>query len=133
MRKLLAELRDNLEPSDYRTPELSPSIARFKPRFDFQEAPVKVDKSEWMIHQDPERLVRHYEFDNGRKLRTFLLDVMDYEAEVKHSPEYLISGPSVTISLWTHDLERVTEIDLEFAKVIDEMFDDIEYKFLVRR
>lgn len=133
MRKLLAELRDNLEPSDYRTPELSPSIARFKPRFDFQEAPVKVDKSEWMIHQDPERLVRRYEFDNGRKLRTFLLDVMDYEAEVKHSPEYLISGPSVTISLWTHDLERVTEIDLEFAKVIDEMFDDIEYKFLVRR
>jgi len=133
MRKLLAELRDNLEPSDYRTPELSPSIARFKPRFDFQEAPVKVDKSEWMIHQDPERLVRHYEFDNGRKLRTFLLDVMDYEAEVKHSPEYLISGLSVTISLWTHDLERVTEIDLEFAKVIDEMFDDIEYKFLVRR
>ena len=133
MRKLLAELRDNLEPSDYRTPELSPSIARFKPRFDFQEAPVKVDKSEWMIHQEPERLVRRYEFDNGRKLRTFLLDVMDYEAEVKHSPEYLISGPSVTISLWTHDLERVTEIDLEFAKVIDEMFDDIEYKFLVRR
>ena len=133
MRKLLAELRDNLEPSDYRTPELSPSIARFKPRFDFQEAPVKVDKSEWMIHQDPERLVRRYEFDNSRKLRTFLLDVMDYEAEVKHSPEYLISGPSVTISLWTHDLERVTEIDLEFAKVIDEMFDDIEYKFLVRR
>jgi len=133
MRKLLAELRDNLEPSDYRTPELSPSIARFKPRFDFQEPPVKVDKSEWMIHQDPERLVRHYEFDNGRKLRTFLLDVMDYEAEVKHSPEYLISGLSVTISLWTHDLERVTEIDLEFAKVIDEMFDDIEYKFLVRR
>jgi len=133
MRKLLAELRDNLEPSDYRTPELSPSIARFKPRFDFQEAPVKVDKSEWMIHQEPERLVRRYEFDNGRKLRTFLLDVMDYEAEVKHSPEYLISGLSVTISLWTHDLERVTEIDLEFAKVIDEMFDDIEYKFLVRR
>ena len=133
MRKLLAELRDNLEPSDYRTPELSPSIARFKPRFDFQEAPVKVDKSEWMIHQEPERLVRRYEFDNNRKLRTFLLDVMDYEAEVKHSPEYLISGPSVTISLWTHDLERVTEIDLEFAKVIDEMFDDIEFKFLVRR
>ena len=133
MRKLLAELRDNLEPSDYRTTELSPSIARFKPRFDFQEPPVKVDKSEWMIHQDPERLVRRYEFDNGRKLRTFLLDVMDYEAEVKHSPEYLISGLSVTISLWTHDLERVTEIDLEFAKVIDEMFDDIEYKFLVRR
>jgi len=133
MRRLLAELRDNLDPSDHRTTDVSPAIARLKPRFDFQEPPVKVDKSEWMIHQEPERLVRRYEFDNNRKLRTFLLDVMDYEAEVKHSPEYLISGPSVTISLWTHDLERVTEIDLEFAKVIDEIYDDLEFKFLVAR
>ena len=42
-----------------------------------------------------------------------------------HHPEILISHTKVTITLFTHDLNDVTDRDIHMSKKIDEIIEDI--------
>ena len=41
-----------------------------------------------------------------------------------HHAEFVLSWGTVTIKIWTHDTNSITELDYELAKGIDEVFSD---------
>ena len=50
---------------------------------------------------------------------------MEIEEKTNHFAKITIEGHDVTVEVWTHDLERVTELDTEYAKSCDEIYDDV--------
>lgn len=72
-------------------------------------------------------LVKTFTFRLKRQRNDFVEEVMKREVEVGHGPKAAIDDLSVTLTLQTRDVERVTELDKEFAKWSDELFRDVVY------
>ena len=90
-------------------------------------APVKV---KWQIIDSPQRFLRKFKFDDRRRLLDFVSDVMAYEDEVKHHGLIQISGNEVEISVYTHTLEQITELDREYVRSVDKILRDVaDYRY----
>ena len=87
--------------------------------------PIKVKKSEWEHTQNPEMIRRTFTFRTQSVLLNFVASLLRYERKTTHNASILIEGLDVTISLCTHDLNRVTELDLEYARECDFLFGDL--------
>ena len=59
------------------------------------------------------------------KEEIFINEVLEYQNEVNHDGKIIIEGDKVTISVYTHRTNLVTEIDMEYAKSVDEIHDDV--------
>ncbi len=93
------------------------------------ELPLKVDKtSRWkMVDEPTQMLVKTFKFDNHRAVTAFVGEVLEYEYQIQHHGKILIEGLEVTIEVFTHRVNLVTELDLEYSKSVSEIRDDIEY------
>lgn len=91
--------------------------------------PVEPRRDKWHVEQEPERLVRKFTFKDKRVQQSFIQEVLDYESESQHHGRILIEKQDVTVEVWTHDLMRVTAIDIEYAEVLDEIFVDVRTWF----
>ena len=89
------------------------------------ELPVAPVANNWQIAQSPERLFRKYEFDNMKQRSMFVEELLSLEESSGHFGKITIDGLSVLIEVWTHDLNRVTELDKEYASDCDVLFDDV--------
>ncbi|MHA2020971.1 MAG: 4a-hydroxytetrahydrobiopterin dehydratase [Candidatus Thorarchaeota archaeon] len=94
-----------------------------------REVPVEPRRDRWRVEQEPERLVRKFTFKDTRVQQAFIQEVLDYEHESQHHGRILIENLNVTVEVWTHDLMRVTEVDIEYAEVLDEIFVDVRTWF----
>lgn len=72
-------------------------------------------------------LVKSYTFRREGDRDRFVLGLLDYEAQVKHNAVITIDGDKVSLSVSTHDVDRVTEIDKEYASYCDLLFRDVVY------
>jgi pterin-4a-carbinolamine dehydratase len=52
---------------------------------------------------------------------------MEKEKETEHHGKILIEGNDVKIEVQTHDLNRVTELDQEYAAYCDDVFGDVGF------
>ena len=43
----------------------------------------------------------------------------------KHTGTYKIDDLEVTVEVYTHDLDRITELDQEFTKSVDDIYRDV--------
>ena len=91
--------------------------------------PIQPDTSEWQVLENPERLSRKFLFDNIRKLKIFLSDLIDYQEENHHHAEITILHDGVVVETYTHDLELVTDLDKELSRFADELYDELNYYF----
>ena len=91
------------------------------------ELPIEVEVSVWKTYSDPERISRAFSFDSYRKLRYFLDEVMAYQESHDHHGKITIDHREVTVESFTHDLNRVTEQDLQLATFCDEVYEDLFY------
>jgi pterin-4a-carbinolamine dehydratase len=82
-------------------------------------------ESRWYMKQSPERLCRVYEFNDRGSARSFINEVMDYEDRTSHHGELRCKGPVVTIEVFTHDVDCVTELDKEYANEAEQIYNDI--------
>jgi len=91
------------------------------------DLPLQAHKNEWTFLNDagPERLSRSYEFNNLQQRSLFIEELMAAEESSGHHAKITISGKMVTVEIWTHDIDKVTELDKEYASNCDVMFDDI--------
>jgi len=87
--------------------------------------PVKVKKSEWSHNENPESISRTFSFKNQSVVLSFIASLLRYERRTSHNASILIEGLDVTVVLRTHDLERVTDLDLEYARECDMMYGDL--------
>ena len=92
-----------------------------------QEAklPVNVKTGvDWEIKKSPNRLVKKFKFKKRKHLFNFIEDVLEYENENQHHAEITIRYKTVTVKVWTHDLNDITEADTEYARTLNEIYKD---------
>ena len=77
--------------------------------------------------ESPERLSKTFEFDSRNRLTDFLADLLTYEDSVHHHSSIKIDYLKVQVEVYTHDLNRITEIDREFAFAVDSIYEDVGY------
>ena len=82
-------------------------------------------ESRWFTKQSPERLCRTSEFPNRNAARDFINELMDYEDQKNHHAEIKCKGPVVSIEVFTHNLDCVTELDKEYANEAELIYNDV--------
>lgn len=88
------------------------------------EAPViAVDR--WKIVDGV--LTKPYKFRRIEDRDSFVMALLSYEREVQHNAIITIDHDSVGLRLVTKDVDRVTELDKEYARYADVLFRDLVY------
>lgn len=86
------------------------------------------DLAIWGIENiEQERLVCKVEFDNYRDAVFFANGVFSLAEECFHHPEVKVEYGSVSIDLYTHDAEGLTEKDFGLAEKIEEKVSEIDW------
>lgn len=88
--------------------------------------PISPKKSKWRMTTGDDALIRTFEFDSERQLRIFVNEVLAYQQSVQHHAQILIEGKVVKIRVTTAALNRVTELDTEYAARTEEMYEDLQ-------
>tara|TARA_Y100001937_G_C6988088_1_gene270807 strand:+ start:37 stop:399 length:363 start_codon:yes stop_codon:yes gene_type:complete len=79
---------------------------------------------DWEIIPTPNRLVKKFKFKKRKHLYNFVQDVLRHEDEKQHHASIKIQYKTVTIEVWTHDLKDITGMDKEFARTVNEIYED---------
>ena len=87
--------------------------------------PVSPQKCEWVIHTSPERFYREFKFTSKQQVLEFISEILRYESAVNHSGTQTISGYEVSVEVYTHDVNKVTELDQEYAKHVGYIYEDV--------
>ena len=88
---------------------------------------VSVGTSEWETLHNPTRLSRSYDFENKKELMYFLNEILEYQFDINHHITAVVSGYSVKVETYTHELGDITELDLKIKKHADEIYGDLQY------
>ena len=87
--------------------------------------PIKPKSYEWTMLENPRRLARKYTFDSHDVLKLYIVELLAYEEDAQHYAKLTISFPDVSIEVYTHDVNSVTELDHEYATAADEIYEDV--------
>ena len=88
------------------------------------EAPI-LPVERWRIMDDS--LCKLYKFRRAVDRDHFVIALLSYEAETQHHADILIMEGEVSLKLSTKDLQKVTELDKEYARFADQLFRDLVY------
>jgi pterin-4a-carbinolamine dehydratase len=92
--------------------------------------PVKArtnTRQNWEVLEAPSRLARSYNFNDQKKLQAFIVELLDYQRKTNHSGDIRIDHNDVMIEVCTKDLNSLTELDYEYAKMADLIYQDVEH------
>jgi len=84
------------------------------------------EKLNWEVIPSPNRLSRSYDFENSEILKIFLKEALDYQDSVQHHGKFIVEHHKITIEIYTHDLDDITEVDFEWANMMDNIYKDEE-------
>ena len=121
MRSLQEIMGDYLKEDDRRSPLREASITLTV------NTPITPRQFDWERLSDPERLGKTFEFKDHHEYRSFLSELLAYEAETSHYAKVIAEFPKVHIEVYTHDVNNVTERDLEYAAEMDDIRRDVAY------
>jgi pterin-4a-carbinolamine dehydratase len=119
---LLQEYFDRENQSHRRTLDLPPRIE------ESFSLPVIPTKSGWERLKDPERIRRVFTFIDRSSLSQFVSLLLDYEDSIQHHGMHIIDHDQVSVEIYTKDLNRVTRIDLDYARQVDELFKQASFR-----
>ena len=71
---------------------------------------------------DQGRLSKEFHFKNYRQSFAFTSQVAMLSEKKNHHPEIILDYGKVTISLISHDVQKITERDLDLATLIDKAY-----------
>ena len=80
---------------------------------------------DWETVEMPRRLTKTYVFSDRKKLGYFINELLEYEDSISHHAEIMIAHDSVTVEVYTKDLNCLTELDYEYAKMADAIHQDV--------
>jgi pterin-4a-carbinolamine dehydratase len=72
-------------------------------------------------------LYKTYRFRRITDRNSFIMQLLVYESSTKHNADIRIEGDSVSLKVQTHDLDKVTELDKEYARYADVLFKSLVY------
>lgn len=89
--------------------------------------PVKIRKSTWDLLENPIRFSKIFSFESMQQQMYFVTEIMNVSEFKSHEIKMIIEGRDVTVETYTHDLQDVTEIDLQIARACDQIFNDSKF------
>ena len=87
--------------------------------------PVSPSECSWDVHESPERFSRKFRFETKARVSDFVSEVLSYEETLGHDGMLKIDGLEVTVEVYTHDINRITDLDQEYTRHIDAIYKDI--------
>jgi len=120
LKELSSELRQGAaEKQQYTSRLLSEMPMPVLPRENF--------RSRWEVLESPKRLARSYNFLSSKKMQEFINELLEYQGKTNHAGDIRINHGDVMIEVYTKDLNCLTELDYEYAKMADLIYQDLEY------
>lgn len=108
--------------------EERPILSNMLPSFfDDANVPIQATKAEWSYIDNPQRLVRLFEFESYDNLKYFIDALLEYQQRVQHHAKLTVEAYSIYVESFTHTLETVTELDIALSKFCDEVYEDLNY------
>ena len=89
-----------------------------------KEVPIRAKKVIWRPTQDGDALIRSYDFDSINHLRLFIDQILAMQERVEHHAQILIEHKKVKIRVGTISLNRITEMDTEYAAEADNIYEE---------
>ena len=87
--------------------------------------PIQPEQGEWI---EEDNLLRcRFSFKNERHVIFFVNQILEKAIKVRHHPEIFIDHKNVVISLSTKDLNQITNMDLQMARFITDVYDDTQF------
>lgn len=133
MSKMLLENLANMisQKQNFEIPNFPYQNAGRSRSFDMgEELPVAVKSSDWQSAEDihgHNLIEKSFKFASFNHLMYFLNDVMRKSNQINHHPKFVINVDVVTIELTTHELGDISGRDLDLAKYIDEVYQDVKF------
>ncbi len=91
------------------------------------EFPVEIEKKPaWKTLENPPRLSRKFELENSRQVAQFIFEILQFESQISHNGSLLIEGKNVTVEVYTHTVEDITELDVEYAQELSKIYSDVK-------
>jgi len=72
-------------------------------------------------------LIKTYKFISNELRNDFVRQLLIHEENAGHHATMTIQYESVTLTLQTHNLEQITELDKEYARHADVLYKDVVY------
>ena len=86
------------------------------------ELPINVKKEKsWRILDSPNRFIRTWKVDNFEVYSAIVLDILEYQNSVQHHAKITLKYPTITCEIYTHGLEDITEMDIEWTEEVDQI------------
>jgi 4a-hydroxytetrahydrobiopterin dehydratase len=79
--------------------------------------------TDWPIDNQG-RLSKTFEFKNYRKSFAFTSQVAMLSEKKNHHPQIVLDYNKVTVSLISHDVQKITQRDIDLANQIDNLYTD---------
>jgi len=81
--------------------------------------------TEWETAESPTRLIKDYAFSDRTVVFRFVTGLMQFEDTIGHHAKIVIENNDVRLEVYTHDVDDITELDAEYAKYADMLFQDV--------
>ena len=89
---------------------------------------VVPSEKKWEMLERPEVLQRLFRFSQPQDMLFFVEDVIQLQEQMNHHGRILIDHLQVLIQISTKVLDRVTDLDVEYANKVDEIYADVRAK-----
>lgn len=87
--------------------------------------PVRTKSAlDWERLTGPNRFMKKFKFKKRSNLLNFLEDVLAYEDETQHHAQIIVRYKTVTIEVWTHVIKDITDADIDYARMVNEIYKD---------
>lgn len=89
--------------------------------------PISPHKEKWLLDRDERCLTRNYQFDSHSRMCDFVRELLDHDASCGHYGKILCDFPVVNVSVKTHDVDDVTELDKDYATQCENIYEDVTH------
>ncbi len=93
------------------------------------DLPIAVKQFKWeqVNIGGTNKLQRQYEFQSSKSLTEFLSELLQYQQAINHQGIQVIQDSSVMVTVYTHDINDVTNRDLRYAKMSDQIYGQVSH------
>jgi len=70
------------------------------------------------------KLIRSFKFKDFEVTFNFMKEIAILSERLRHHPSWTNTYNKLEITLWTHDIKGLSDLDFEMAKKIDVLFDN---------
>lgn len=88
------------------------------------QLPVVPKKETWTRTENPETIRKLFRFKTSVQQVNFLEDVIQMQDAMEHHGKMLVEKNAVLVQVSTEILQRVTDLDVEWAAKVDEIYED---------